>query len=587
MFKRRLTSLSANDISLIFIGLMFFLPFINMHHARPLTVFYSEWIAALMGLLSVASLLLSNSWHKPTYQLVIPRSSIILVGLSIIICMQWAMGMLHSSRYALLALSYLVLAFLMVVLGGYLRNELGMQKLAIVLAFSIVVAGVVNILIVVLQLVALTGGAISFIPSLSSFGALAQSNHFANYISLAISSLIYLHSRGNFSKSFYYFVLVLFIFLLSFSGSRSAWLYLISISALAYIYYYLNKSEAKYASSNEVLKKVTLILLPIFAFVQIFIYLVIPNDFVNLPTERLFDGVTATSTSLRLQFWQDSIHIFLQSPWLGVGTGKFMANTFLILDSPSAASKIVFEHAHNLFLHLLAEMGPISILIVLFGLAAWIKAFKWRKLNLETWWLICLLSIISIHSILEYPLWFAFFLGIFSLLIGVGDENNISIRLNIISHKNIYRGLTVLLMLGFLNLGTLLIANIKLENWIQKFSYEGISDNAELNWVKKYSLLSPSGQQMDALTMNIDSRLINENLLVTQAVMNFKPNAIVAYKHALLLRLNGKNNEAILQFKRARIVYPKQFGIVLENTSEKYREEFMYLLSKTRPALVK
>ena len=585
MLKRFFVYWSVNDVSLICIGLMFFLPFINMHHVRPLPVFYSEWVAALMGLVAIGVQLGSSVWLKLTHSIKIPQVSLIFVGLAAILCVQWALGILQSNQYALLALSYLTWAFLMVAIGGHLRAKLGLQKSAVYLAYCLVIAASVNVLIVVLQFVARTGGVVPFLPNLSSFGAVAQANHFASFISLGITSLIYLHAKGYFSKSFFYLLLILFIFLLSFSGSRSAWLYLITIIIFTYILRADYIKQEKTVNFVHVAKKTALWLLPMFALVQLFIYFVIPSKLVNLPTERLLDAVAAPSQSMRLQFWYDSIRIFLESPWLGVGTGKFMASTFLLIDTPTAlSSKLVFEHAHNLFLHLLAEMGVVAVLIVFGGLFAWVKGFKWRALNLETWWLICLLSIISIHSLLEYPLWFAFFLGIFSVLLGFGDENTISIQLGVISKKMIRGTLALLLILGSVNLGTMLVANIKLENWIEKFTNKSISDVAELNWVRKYSLLSPTGQHMYALTMAIDSKHIRENLTDSQSVMSFRPNGIVAYQYALLLQLNCRHEDAIKQLNRALLAYPRNFKIVSENAPVEYRQEYLNLFSEVKQA---
>jgi O-antigen ligase len=115
--------------------------------------------------------------------------------------------------------------------------------------------------------------------------------------------------------------------------------------------------------------------------------------------------------------------MFIQSPWLGIGAGQIRWQSFLLLDTPSAIGAVgLFEHAHNLFLHLLTEMGVGAPLLVLAGIVAWLRGFKWRELSLETWWLLGLLSVLGIHSMLEYPLWYTYFLGIVALLLGAGEE---------------------------------------------------------------------------------------------------------------------------------------------------------------------
>lgn len=572
MLKKKFTSISASQISLIFIGLMFFLPFINMHHMQPLPVFYSEWIAAVFGLVAMLSLLSKNSLQH----LRIPQISLIFIGLAAILCIQWALGMLQSNQYALLALSYLIWAFLLAVVGSHLRRELGLDKLISTLAWCLVVAGVINAAIVVLQFVVRTGGVISFLPSLSSYGALAQSNHFADFCALATASLIYLYAKERFSSSLFYLMLVSFIVMLSFSGSRSVWLYLAALTVFLLIMHTKAVKQDGDSIATHRAYRAGLLLLPLFVIVQIFIHFVIPNEYVALPTERLLDGAIASTSSLRLHFWYDSLRIFSQSPWLGVGVGKFTANTFLLVDTPTAmATKRVFEHAHNLFFHLLAEMGVGGVLIVLVGLFAWIKSFNWRALDLETWWLISLLAIIGIHSMLEYPVWFTFFLGIVAVLLGAGEEKFFSIYYSQARYQFIRAGMTMLLMLGLLNLGTLLVANVKLEAWLQKLVNEDVNDLAHLVWVQQNSLLSPYGQFMQVLTMSVNAQHLNNNLALSQAVMNFKPIGIATYKHALLLELKGQNTDAATQFNRAVIAYPNAFKAVLENAPADYKKNYL------------
>lgn len=569
-------------------------PFISMHHEQPMTAFYTEWLAGAMGLIATFPLLSLAYWRvtqtpfdktaitKPSY-LKIPQISLIFLGLGAVLCVQWMLGMLQSNQYALSVLSYFLWAFLLVLLGGYLRQAVGLEKLTITLAWFLAGAGLINVGIVVLQFVVRTGGFIPFLPNLNSFGAISQTNHFANFCALAISSLIYLYAKGRFSLSFFNLILVLFMMMLSFSGSRSAWLYLIALTILVVIMQSHHIKQGKESEATHMAWRAGLLLLPMFIAVQLFIYFVIPNELIKLPTERLFDGMTAHTASARVQFWYDSWRIFLQSPWLGVGAGKLISSTFLLIDTPTAmASKRVFEHAHNLFLHLLAEMGIGGFLIVLIGLFSWVKTFKWRDLNLETWWIVSLLAILSIHSMLEYPLWFTFFLGIAAVLLGAGDEKLITINTSKYAVKFAHIGLVTICIFGVYSMTTALIANAKLESWIQKLGYENINDSAQLTWVEKYSLLSPYGELMRAGLMNIDPKLIDKQFLLNQSVMSFRPMRTIAYQHALLLDLKGQHEDAVKQLNRALIAFPGKFETALEHTPLQYRQQYLDLYSEVQ-----
>jgi O-antigen ligase len=583
MLKRLLNDITAYNTSLVFIGLMFLLPFINMLHEQPITPFHPEWVAAAMGILALFSFSFTTSWCSVQSGLKIPQIAFVFLGLSVILCAQWALGMLHSDQFALLVLSYLLWAFLLVVLGSHLRRELNWEKFVSMLAWCLVLAGIINVGIVVLQFVIKTGGVIPFLPNLSSYGALSQQNHFADFCALATSSLIYLFAKERFSSSFFYLLLVCFIVMLSLSGSRSVWLYLTIITFLLAFTYKKNVNQKKDSKTIYRAYRSGILLIPLFVLTQLIIHFFVPNEFVNLPTERLLEGLTA-STSIRFQFWYDSLRIFLQSPWLGIGAGKLTTNTFMIIDTPTAmASKRVFEHAHNLFLHILAEMGIGAVIVVLVGLWAWIKSFKWREINLETCWLISLLAVLSIHSMLEYPLWFTFFLGIAAVLLGAGNEKFITIKLSKPRSWFIRSALLLLLILGTLNLATMFIANRKLESWFITYAFENINVQEKVDWARKNSLLSPYGDLMYAMSTKINSENIDDITIANQSAMDFRPFPTIAYKQALLLKHQGDDINAKKQLNRALIAYPEKFNIMFENTPLAYKQELLELLAETRP----
>lgn len=588
MLARVFKLTNPHNISLFFIGLMFLLPFVILRHEQPIPSFFPEWVAGAMGFLASFALFSTKDWYSSKalgeVTLKIPQISLVFVGLTAIVCLQWALGMLHSNQYALLIFSYYIWAFLLVVLASNLRHTIGLEKLVSTLAWCLLVAGIINIGLAVLQFVVLTGGVIPFIPNLGGFGAIAQANHFANFCALATASLIYLYAKGHFSLSMFRLLLVCFIVLLSVSGSRSVWLYLTAMTILITM---MRMNIVKAGDGDERLRgawHAGLLLVPIFIVVQLFINYLVPNELVALSSERLINSVNEQSASVRLQFWHDSIRIFLLHPWLGVGAEKFRVATFLLADSPTAlTSKYVFEHAHNLFLHLLAEMGIGAFLIICAGLWVWLNAFKWQKLNLETWWIISLLAVLGIHSMLEYPLWYAFFLGIAAILLGAGDERLITFNLSTRLSNPFRLSLFLVLILGLINLSTMLIAEIKLESWIQKVVYENTNDQRLLDWAKKSSSLSPYAERLSVMTLgNVYNHDTDEEVLQHQSVMNFKPEEMVAYQLALLLELQGQHAKAIEQLHKSLSAYPEGFDRTLNTTPEKYKKIYLDLQLETQ-----
>lgn len=133
-------------------------------------------------------------------------------------------------------------------------------------------------------------------------------------------------------------------------------------------------------------------------------------------TEHLragFEGGDISSSRFRI--WADTLTLIAQQPWLGVGFGEFnFAWSLTALPNRPVA---FFDHTHNLPLQLLVELGlplgtlVLALLLAALGQAAW---RAWGDTNPVTATgaraAVVVVVMIGLHSLLEYPLWFAYFL---------------------------------------------------------------------------------------------------------------------------------------------------------------------------------
>ena len=122
-----------------------------------------------------------------------------------------------------------------------------------------------------------------------------------------------------------------------------------------------------------------------------------------------FTRDTADSAlSQRLALWRDVWTIIKHSGWFGVGWGQL--NFAWTLTPLPARAPDVFDHAHSLPLHLIAELGwalALSVLALL-GLTLWFSRRAGATRGGATAQL--MLATVLLHSLFEYPLWFAYFL---------------------------------------------------------------------------------------------------------------------------------------------------------------------------------
>ena len=116
----------------------------------------------------------------------------------------------------------------------------------------------------------------------------------------------------------------------------------------------------------------------------------------------------------RFAIWSNSLELIRRQPWTGVGFGEF---NFAWSLTPFPQRPIAFfDHTHNLPLQLAVELGlPLTAAVL--GLLIWALWRAWRSppgagadvaLAQRCAWMMVLM--IGLHSVFEYPLWYAYFL---------------------------------------------------------------------------------------------------------------------------------------------------------------------------------
>ncbi len=126
---------------------------------------------------------------------------------------------------------------------------------------------------------------------------------------------------------------------------------------------------------------------------------------------RLAEGAGSPS---RVAILKNSWALLQQHPWRGVGWGDFNFAWTLtpFPDRPVA----FFDHCHNLVMQILVEMGwPLGLLML--GGLAWLlwlglrAAYRARgAVALQRRCALMVVLMIGLHSMLEYPLWYLYFL---------------------------------------------------------------------------------------------------------------------------------------------------------------------------------
>ena len=579
MLKQRLPFGSAR-LGLVLVGLMWVLPFLYPHHAYPVTTFYQEWLTALLGLLALPLLLTARFWQAPQ----VPGIVLLPIGLMMLLLLQFIAGQVGHFDQVLLLSLYFLFAALLMMLGQYLRSELGLPFMATVLAAFLLVGAELNTLAGILQHYrwhTFLDGLITGKVSAAVFGNIAQPNHFANYVALGLCSLGLLHTRFGWRAGLTALLATPMLFVLVLSGSRSAWLYLSFILLLAWLWQRRDRA-----------------LRPLFGYAAaLWLGYLLMHGLVQLPwlqggsggsvtaAERLFGE--AASGSIRLHLWREAGLIFAQYPLFGAGFGQFAWQHLLLaaeLHNPGVSG--LYNNAHNIVFQLAAETGlaGLAVLFVTLGLWAWQAFVRRAQFTLEHWWGYAVLAVLAIHSLLEYPLWYAHFIGIAALLLGVFDETGHRLELRSTGRFSV----AAILVLGAALLWQGLQSYRHLENAssarqaaasgiaAEKRAHDELLASLDYPLFSSYAQLFIAGM-MDTLTpvpplpegegygkpslreIQVNEEKLAQKLSLNGHALRFIPTATLSYHQAWLLAWSGQPQAARNQLERSIWAYPAEY----------------------------
>ncbi len=317
----------------------------------------------------------------------------------------WGPGSLPPSL-ALSALATLFAAAVVLAGGAGARARPDGVALFTAFAWAWVAAGVFNIAIALVQVFApgVPDGewlAASGIPG-RAVGNLRQPNHLSSLLLWHCIAVVALFELGRLRRVWAALLLALGVFAVVLTASRTG---LVSVLLLA-CWGLLDRRLSRSA-------RVLLLAAPL-AYALSWVGMA---QWAAL-TQHTFGGAQRLAEAdvggSRVAIWRDTLVMIAQQPWAGVGFGEFnLAWTLTPLPQRPVA---FFDHTHNLPLQLAVELGlPLATLVmlllllalVLAGLAAWRASGDASTAQRAA---VLMVVMIGLHSLLEYPLWYSYFL---------------------------------------------------------------------------------------------------------------------------------------------------------------------------------
>lgn len=530
------------------------LPFLQSRHRNPIPGFHSEWWAALLGLIAALCLL------APRYRkyVALPTIALLPILLALLILLQLALLPAARSEASLLAILYLLWTALLMTVTGALSGALGRDSIANALATGLALGALASVAVVSLQAADFLTGTrwVSQPNSGRLYGNLNQPNHLALQLWLGIAAIIHLRGSKQISLPTLAIALALMTFASLASGSRALWLYATGLVVTGLLIRWQCRGQK--TANGTLLNGAMLALL-----------LTLIGKFVlPLLAGGGDSGTTAppawlreSSDNLRGGLWWIAARMGWDNLWLGVGWGGFSRASFAGFDSyvalaPPSLLLAPGEHAHNIWLNLLAELGLAGPLLLMVTAAGWFWR-AWRQIPAPaTVFGITLTLLIALHAQLEYTLWYTYFLGIAAIALALAETSWRPL-------PNLRPQLIGVVLAA--SLAVLLMLNQDYRRLERAMYWQTANPSAGQSWSSVVAELldlrrhSQFGGYIDLTlvgAMPIDANALPDKLRVCELALSFSPPDYAVFKCAALLAIDGQFLTAEALFRRGLAAYP-------------------------------
>ena len=401
-------------MGLIFFALSWLLP----NHYPPWVNFHSEFLAFL----GLGGMLGAFLWRNAT-TIHVPRLVVALLALAAVPWLQHAAGLVFFAGDALVSSYYLVGLAAAITLGysskppaGPAVNVPGASSL-LPMAMVLLVAALLSALLGFLQWLSLTEvlttAAMHIEPGERVMANLGQPNQLASLLLMGIVALVFVYEQRGIGRLGLFLGTTFMTWVIVLTGSRTA-----ILSALAIVLFLLFKKR-----SGGSLLPAGFLGIWFAGFVLATLAMPSVNELLLLRDGR---DVALTDSNGRVLIWQQTVAAIAEAPWLGYGWNQTpVAQATGALQYPGT---LFFSNAHNLVLDLCTWVGlPLGIALSA-ACAYWLcTRMKWAHTT-EAVYAMAMLLPVAVHSMLEFPFAYAYFLLAAGLLMGVVEASTVVAR---------------------------------------------------------------------------------------------------------------------------------------------------------------
>jgi O-antigen ligase len=557
-------------MGLLLAGSLCLLPFLVPYHQQPIPSFSSEWLAAALGVAAALTLLAGRRIGAVSF-VPLPLPACWLIAFAVFLAVQAVSGGRAYPQLPLVAALYVLYAVLTIWLGAQLAAALGIERVAALLAAFFLAGALANSLAGVIQFYGrprLFEDVIAELHGNRAYGNIAQPNLYANYLALGEGALLFLWTRARVQTAYAFPALGILLLGSALSGARGALLYALGYAALGVV-----ATRVQIGAEARRLRLAAYVV----AAASLSAYFAVPwlNDALRLgpPGESTLERILiplGEHAEPRRQAWLIALRVFLSAPLEGVGAGEFAGAAFEAGLGPSLTRLgEVWTSPHNLPLHLLAETGLVGTVLVLAALGVWgLQACRryWTDGQVVSWWIIAAVGVEMIHSLTEFPLWSAHFLGVTALLMGVGarlETRSVTVlRTGWIAPAAACAALSVFLGVTLRDYVRLDMTRIS-GTTLTLTSAAQAQHDAETMRELTHGAMAPLAELWIVIGAPLDRSMLADKLAMSKRVARYWPANTVVARRVVFLALGGEAEKARSLLARALEAFPHQVNAAI------------------------
>lgn len=517
----------------------FVIAWLAPNHYPPWPSFHGEF-AAFAGLIALCCAVLSV--RKP---IVFHKALLIFLLLSGIVCAQWGWGQIAYGGDALVSCLYMLGLALAWWLGA---NLVSIKRRANDLAMLLALGATASVFIAMLQWLRMEATlgifAADLGPGMRPFGNLGQPNHLATLALMGIVSASALYFESQLKKWQWVSLVAFLTFGLILTQSRAG---LLSAFTLGVFFLVYNRRLWRRGSW----KIIATWWITLAALVNLWGPI---NEALYLQPAR--DELTAQDRP-RVIMWKQMVAAVEQSPWVGYGlrqtvvAQKVGANT--------VEGTLPTDYAHNLPLDLLVWLGiPLGgSLIVLIGY--WLLNAARRIKTSTEFFLLAAVIPVGVHSLLEFPFAYAYFLFPVGWLLGALSAQQHPDPAKPGSHFRKFSQLgmaaSVFIFAGLCSWVAVEYLKVEEDYQVMRFEMRRVGTIPANYSPPRLTLLTQFDEVLNVGRMVPSVGMSPQELSRMRIASNNLSWATLQLNYAVALSLNGQAEEATRQLQNLRNVY--------------------------------